>query len=146
MNVDAYWPSTPPPHFPPLHTHTHGADLFSKIWESLNEEIRRFLWNPKVHYCVQRNRPLDPVMLHTNPIHIVIPYFLKRFSKIFTQLCLDPWGCTFLSGFPKIGRRSEWPFPWSDPQIKGRIYVYITTFKSTARRISLHWCFFNYLN
>jgi hypothetical protein len=39
--------------------------IFRSGW--LSNEISRFLWSPRIHYCVYKNALLVPVMNHINP-------------------------------------------------------------------------------
>jgi hypothetical protein len=41
------------------------------------QEIPRILWNPKVHYYVHNNSPLDPILSHWNSVHTLRPYFFQ---------------------------------------------------------------------
>jgi hypothetical protein len=41
------------------------------------QKIHYLLWNPKGHYRVYMNPPLDPFLSQVNPVHNFIPYFLK---------------------------------------------------------------------
>jgi len=45
-------------------------------------------WNPKFHYHVHSNLPLDPVLSQVNPIHLIDPYLPKvHLNVILTPIC-----------------------------------------------------------
>jgi hypothetical protein len=55
------------------------------------QEVSRPLWNPKVHYHVLKGPPLDPVLSHMNPVHILTPYFCNiRFNIILPYSTMSP--------------------------------------------------------
>jgi len=80
----------------------------SPLWEadshSACQEIPLLLWNPKVHFRVQKNQPSFSILSQMNPVRIFSPYFPKIHSNII---------------FPLTPRSSEWflPFRFSDQNI-----------------------------
>jgi hypothetical protein len=60
---------------------------------SASPEIPRPVWNPKVHYRVDKIPPLVPILTPMNPVHTFPPYFPKIISNIilsFTPTPLPP--------------------------------------------------------
>jgi hypothetical protein len=55
-------------------------------WEAnshwASQETPCILWNPKVHYRVNKSLPLSPILSHMHPVHTFLPYFPKIHSKI----------------------------------------------------------------
>jgi hypothetical protein len=69
----------------------HNSMEQSSSWEAgscwVSQEIPRPLWNPKVHYRVHKNLPLDPVLSHMNPVlAFEICLFKIRFNIILPRM------------------------------------------------------------
>jgi len=65
-----------------------------------SQEITCLLWNPKVHYCVLKILPLDPVLSQMNPVKILTPYFFKIHFNIIFPCIPRPSNFLFPLGFP----------------------------------------------
>jgi hypothetical protein len=69
--------------------------LFEKL--KVTQLVKKFLWNPNDHCCVQRNPPLVPILSQMHPVHIFVPYFLRFILIISYHLSLGlpngvlPW-------------------------------------------------------
>jgi hypothetical protein len=64
-------------------------------WESdshsVNQEISPVLWNPKVHYHVHKNPPVDSILSQMNLVYILTPYFFKiNFNIILPSMSRFP--------------------------------------------------------
>jgi hypothetical protein len=76
----------------------HSLMDLSPSWEAANcaatQELPSVLWNPKVHYRVNKSPPLVPIPSLIHPIH-TIPFY---FSEIHSNIVHPP---------------TSWSFPWS---------------------------------
>jgi hypothetical protein len=64
---------------------------------AVTQELRRILWNPKVHYPVQRSPPLVHILSQINPIHTTTTYLSKIFLRLFTRLRFRLPRCLYFS-------------------------------------------------
>jgi len=67
---------------------------------SASQEIRRLLWNPKVHYRVHNSPPLVPIVNQKNLVQTIPPYFSEIHSNIIFHLFLGLPRGLFPSGSP----------------------------------------------
>jgi hypothetical protein len=55
--------------------------------ETTTHAIPAFLWNPQIRCRLHNSPPLDPVLSHMDPIHIIIPCFFKvHFNSISSRV------------------------------------------------------------
>jgi hypothetical protein len=83
----------------PTNQLTPRSSLETNI-RSATQEVSLLFWNPTVHYCVNKNPPLLPILIQINPVHTFPPYFSKiHYNIILPSAHILPSGL-FLSGFP----------------------------------------------
>jgi hypothetical protein len=85
-----------------LLTHTMVEDIVSKK-PTVTQLVRKypaFLWNPKVHYRVHTNPPLDPILSQLNLVRPIDPYP----SKVHLNVILPP-----------TPRSSQWSLAFGPP-------------------------------
>jgi hypothetical protein len=52
--------------------------LFEKVIVSLlDNKLHAFLFDTKMHYCLQKSPPLDPIVNQINLVHKFTPYLCK---------------------------------------------------------------------
>jgi hypothetical protein len=60
------------------------------------QELPNFLWNPKVHCCVQKNSLLVPILIQISLIHTTPSFFSKiHFNIIHPPIFWSSYGCLF---------------------------------------------------
>jgi hypothetical protein len=81
-----------------LPTYSIVQDIIEKlIVTQLVKKYPAFLWNPKVHYRVHRNPPLDPILSQLNSVRPIDPYL----PQVQLNVILPPaprssqWSLTF---------------------------------------------------
>jgi hypothetical protein len=69
-------------------TNSHGAETFLRKQQFAppTKEFSTVLWNPKVHYRVNKSQPPVPNLSQVNPLHTTPSYF----SKIHLNIILPP--------------------------------------------------------
>jgi hypothetical protein len=104
----------------------HGAGYYLKSWLSLSlSKNPTFLWNAKVHYCLHKSLPLDPILSHPNPVCPIDPYL----PKVHLTVILLPTPKVmprissglrhFETFYNKLNFYSEWLLaPWPIPKLE----------------------------
>jgi hypothetical protein len=68
----------------------------SPSWEvnshSASQEIPHLLWNLKVHHCVHKSLPLDPILSKINLVDIVASYIRSNLILTFSLRLALPYG------------------------------------------------------
>jgi hypothetical protein len=82
------------------HSLTHSTQHIPS-WEAnqfaASQEIRRILWNPKVHYSINKCPPTVPILSQPNPVHTSTSHFLKIcFNIILPSMPNSPQRCLSL--------------------------------------------------
>jgi hypothetical protein len=65
------------------------SPFWAANWFSASQEIPCILWNPKVYYLVQKDRPPLDIMSLINPVHASLSYFFQTHLIISSHLRLD---------------------------------------------------------
>lgn len=52
--------------------HNPASETYSRL---AGKEILDLLWNLKINFCVHTSPPLNPILIHWNPVHNFLPKF-----------------------------------------------------------------------
>jgi hypothetical protein len=93
--------------FWPLGTRTYLVSYSMEqrpSWEAnrfaASQEIPRIIWNPKVHYSIQKCKPPVPILSQLHPVRTPTSYFIKIHLNITSHPLLGLPSVLVTSGFP----------------------------------------------
>ena len=78
-----------------------------------SEEIPRFLWNSKFHYCVHKSTILVPLLSQVNPVCATLSSFKNDFSVTVHSRFMSSKGCLYCT----LPRQNPGRIPQSPPYL-----------------------------
>ena len=85
---------------PTVRVHMYNCSPGEAISYLASQQIPRVLWNPKVHYRVQKSPPLVPIPSQLSPVYALLSYFLRSTLILSSHSRLSLPSLIFRSALP----------------------------------------------